>query len=123
MTEPASNTLAYLRRLDEKFDRVHGEVGELRIEVGGLRSEVAERLGRIEDELLVLNGIILWLEGRDVDTTGGEGDPPSPRSAGLPKGGVASPSWKRPARGERGPPCKRTSRTSERQHQSYLRSR
>jgi hypothetical protein len=70
MTEPASHTLAYLRRLDEKFDRVHGEVGELRTDVRELRSEVAERLGRIEDELLVLNGIILRLEGRDVETTG-----------------------------------------------------
>ena len=37
MTEPESHTLAYLRRLDETFDRLHGEVGEL-------RSEVSERL-------------------------------------------------------------------------------
>jgi hypothetical protein len=63
MAEPASHTLAYLRRLDEKFDRLHGAVGELRTEVG-------ERLGRIEDELLVLNGIALRLEGREVATTG-----------------------------------------------------
>ena len=28
MTEPASPTLADLRRLDEKLDRFHGEVGE-----------------------------------------------------------------------------------------------
>ena len=61
-----TGSLVYLRRLDEKFDRSHGEVGELRtgvrelrIEVGGLRSEIAERLGRIEDELLVLNGIVI----------------------------------------------------------------
>ena len=46
MTEPESHTLAYLRRIDEKLDRVEG------------------RLGRIEDELLVLNGIALRLEGR-----------------------------------------------------------
>jgi chromosome segregation ATPase len=77
MTEPASHTLAYLRRLDDKFDQLHGAVGELRAEVGGLRTEVgeirtevSERLGRIEDELLVLNGIALRLEGREVETTG-----------------------------------------------------
>jgi hypothetical protein len=63
MAEPESHTLAFLRRLDEKFDRLHSEVGELRTEVG-------ERLGRIEDELLVLNGIALRLEGREVQTTG-----------------------------------------------------
>ncbi len=44
--------IAYLRRIDEKLDRVEN------------------RLGRIEDELLVLNGIALRLEGRDVETTG-----------------------------------------------------
>jgi DNA repair ATPase RecN len=77
MTEPASHTLAYLRRLDEKFDRLHSQVGELRTEVGELRTEVSarfdrteDRLGRIEDELLVLNGIALRLEGREVETTG-----------------------------------------------------
>jgi hypothetical protein len=63
MTEPESHTLAYLRRLDEKFDRFHGEVGDL-------RSEVKEQLGRIEEELLVLNGIALRLEGREMETTG-----------------------------------------------------
>jgi hypothetical protein len=31
---------------------------------------VEGRLGRIEDELLVLNGIALRLEGREVETTG-----------------------------------------------------
>jgi hypothetical protein len=56
MTEPASHTLTCLRRLDEKFDRLHGEVGKLRTEVGALRTDLGERLGRIEDELLVLNG-------------------------------------------------------------------
>lgn len=63
MVEPESHTLACLRRLDGKLDRLHGEVGELRTEVG-------ERLGRIEDELLVLNGIALRLEGREVENTG-----------------------------------------------------
>jgi hypothetical protein len=56
MTEPESHTLAYLRRIDEKLDRFHGEV--------------SERLDRIEDELLVLNGIVLRLEGREIETTG-----------------------------------------------------
>ena len=56
MTEPESHTLAYLRRLDEKLDRQHAETGT--------------RLDRIEDELVVLNGIILRLEGREVETTG-----------------------------------------------------
>jgi hypothetical protein len=70
MTEPASHTLAYLRRLDEKFDRLHSEVGELRSEVGERFDRVEGRLGRIEDELLVLNGIALRLEGREIETTG-----------------------------------------------------
>ena len=56
MTEPESHTLAYLRRLDEKLDRQHAETGA--------------RLDRIEDELVVLNGIVLRLEGREVETTG-----------------------------------------------------
>jgi hypothetical protein len=67
MTEPESHTLVCLRRLDEKLDRIGGEVGEL-------RAETNDRLGRIEDELLVLNGIVLRLEGREVETTG-QGDP------------------------------------------------
>ena len=67
MTEPASHTLAYLRRIDEKLDRLGSE---LRTEIGELRTEVGLRLGRIEDELLVLNGIVLRLEGREVETTG-----------------------------------------------------
>jgi chromosome segregation ATPase len=77
MAEPASHTLAYLRRLDEKLDRLDSDVGGLRAEVGELRAEVGERsdrvegrLGRIEEELLVLNGIALRLEGREVETTG-----------------------------------------------------
>jgi hypothetical protein len=56
MTEPASHTLAYLRRLDEKLDRQHAETGA--------------RLDQIADELLVLNGIALRLEGREIETTG-----------------------------------------------------
>ena len=63
MTEPAGHTLAYLRRLDEKLDRYHAETGARLDRVDG-------RLGRIEDELLVLNGIALRLEGREVETTG-----------------------------------------------------
>ena len=63
MTEPASHTLAYLRRLDEKLDRLDSKVGE---RFDGIES----RLGRIEDELLVLNGIVLRLDGRDVETKG-----------------------------------------------------
>ena len=63
MAEPADHTLAYLRRLDEKLDRLHREVGERFDRVEG-------RLGAIEDELLVLNGIALRLEGREVETTG-----------------------------------------------------
>jgi predicted nuclease with TOPRIM domain len=77
MTEPASRTLAYLRRLDEKLDRVHGEVGERFDRIEGRLERVEDRLdrvegrlGRIEDELLVLNGIALRLEGREVETTG-----------------------------------------------------
>ena len=63
MTGPASHTLAYLRRLDEKLDRLDSKVGE---RFDGIES----RLGRIEDELLVLNGIVLRLDGRDVETKG-----------------------------------------------------
>ena len=63
MTERASHTLAYLRRIDEKLDRQHAETGTRLDRVEG-------RLGRIEDELLVLNGIVLRLEGREVETTG-----------------------------------------------------
>jgi hypothetical protein len=59
MTDPASYTLAYLRQIDGKLDRVDDRL-----------ARVEGQLGRIEDELLVLNGIILRLEGRDVETTG-----------------------------------------------------
>jgi hypothetical protein len=55
MTEPESHTLACLRRIDEKLDRFHGEL--------------SERLDRIEDELLVLNGIVLRVEGREMENT------------------------------------------------------
>jgi hypothetical protein len=56
MTEPESHTLACLRRLDEKLDRQHPETGA--------------RLDQNADELLVLNGIVLRLEGREIETTG-----------------------------------------------------
>jgi hypothetical protein len=41
--------------------------------MGGLRTEVGvrfDRLGRIEEDLLVLNRIALRLKGREVETTG-----------------------------------------------------
>ena len=63
MTEAASHTLAYLRQIDEKFDRLGSEVAER-------FDRIDSRLGRIEDELLVLNGIALRLDGREVETTG-----------------------------------------------------
>ena len=63
MTEPESHTLASLRRIDEKLDRHHSETG-------ARLDRVESRLGRIEDELLVLNGFVLRLEGRVVETTG-----------------------------------------------------
>jgi hypothetical protein len=59
MTEPESHTLAYLRRIDEKLDRIEGRM-----------DGVESRLDQIADELLVLNGIVLRLEGREVETTG-----------------------------------------------------
>jgi hypothetical protein len=67
MTEPESHTLAYLRRIDEKLDRLGSEV---RTEVSELRTDVGARLDQIADELLVLNGIALRLEGREIETTG-----------------------------------------------------
>jgi hypothetical protein len=67
MTEPESHTLAYLRRLDEKLDRLGSD---LRAEIGELRTETRARLDQIADELLVLNGIALRLEGREIETTG-----------------------------------------------------
>ena len=63
MTEPESRTLACLRRIDEKLDRHHSETG-------ARLDRVESRLGRIEDELLVLNGSVLPLVGRAVETTG-----------------------------------------------------
>jgi hypothetical protein len=70
MAESASHTLAYLRRLDEKSDRLHAEFVERFDRVEGRLDGVDGRLDRIEDELLVLNGIALRLEGREVETTG-----------------------------------------------------
>ena len=63
MTEPESHTLAYLRRIDDKLDRQHAETSDR-------LHRVESRLDRIEDELLVLNGIVLRLEGREIETTG-----------------------------------------------------
>ena len=45
----------------------------MRSEVGARLDRMEGRLGRIEDELLVLNGIALRLEGREVETTGLKG--------------------------------------------------
>ena len=59
MTEPESHTFACLRRIDEKLDRI-----------GGRMDGVETRLHQIADELLVLNGIVLRLEGREIETTG-----------------------------------------------------
>jgi DNA-binding FrmR family transcriptional regulator len=59
MMEPESHTLAYLRRIDEKLDRIEGQM-----------NGVESRLDQIADELLVLNGIVLRLEGREIETTG-----------------------------------------------------
>jgi hypothetical protein len=59
MTEPESHALAYLRRIDEKLDRIEGRM-----------DGVETRLDQIADELLVLNGIVLRLEGREIETTG-----------------------------------------------------
>jgi hypothetical protein len=70
MTEPASHTLAYLRRIDEKLDRLGTEIGDRLGRVEGRLEKLEDRLMRIEDELLVLNGIALRLEGRDVETKG-----------------------------------------------------
>jgi hypothetical protein len=69
MTEPESHTLAYLRRIDEKLDRFHGNVGERFDRIEGRLDRVEGRLSRIEDELLVLNGIALRLEGREMEAT------------------------------------------------------
>jgi hypothetical protein len=57
MTAPASHTPAYLRRLDEKLDRLHGEVGERFDRVEGGLDRMDGRLSRIEDELLVLTAL------------------------------------------------------------------
>src|SRR5262245_12217835 len=70
MTEPASHTLAYLRRLDEKLDRLQGEVGDRFDRIEGRLERVEDRLGHIKDELLVLNAIALRLEGPEIETTG-----------------------------------------------------
>jgi hypothetical protein len=90
MAEPESHTLAYLRRLDEKFGHLEEKVDRLHSEVGERFDRVEGRLGAIEDELLVLNGIALRLEGREVETTGLKALFDR-TSAGLPSWGAASP--------------------------------
>ena len=70
MAEPANHTLAYLRGLDEKLDRLHSEVEDRFGRVEGRLDRIEGRLGGIEEELLVLNGIALRLEGREIETTG-----------------------------------------------------
>ena len=92
MTEPASHTLAYLRRLDEKLDRLHSEVGERFERIEGRLDRVEGRLGRIADELLVLNGIVLRLEGREIETTGLKAMLDR-HERWLASWGAASPSW------------------------------
>jgi hypothetical protein len=85
MTEPASHTIAYLRRIDEKIDRLGSE----------LRTDVGERLGWIEDELLVLNGIVLRREGRDVELRGSRRSSTA-TSGDWPRSGAGSPSSRTP---------------------------
>jgi hypothetical protein len=63
MSEPGSHALVYLRRIDEKLDRQYAQTSEWLDQIEG-------RLDRIEDELLVLNGIVLRLEGREMENTG-----------------------------------------------------
>ena len=68
MTEPASHTLAYLRRLDEKLDRLHSEVGERFERIEG-------RLDRVEGSTIAGRAARaqwhrLRLEGREIETTG-----------------------------------------------------
>ena len=84
MTEPESHTLAYLRRLDEKFDRLGSELG-------ARLDRVEDRLGRIEDELLVLNGIVLRLEGARSRQRGSRRSSTG-TSAGLPSSKISSKS-------------------------------
>src|SRR5512145_2564297 len=76
MTEPESHTLAYLRRIDEKLDRLAGRM-----------DGVESRLDRIQDELLVLNGIVLR-PGRPGDGDHGtEGDARPARALAREAGG------------------------------------
>ena len=51
--------------MDEQLDLAQERLGT----VEGRLDGVAGRLGRIEDELLVLNGIALRLEGLEIETT------------------------------------------------------
>jgi hypothetical protein len=90
MTEPASHTLAYLRRLDEELDRLSSEVGGRFDGIEGRLDRVDGRLGRIEDELLVLNGIVLRLKGREVERRPGSRPSSIGTSAGLPSSDAVS---------------------------------
>lgn len=53
MAEPDSLILAYLRRLDEKLDRVIGDVGDLR-----------QRVGLVEQQILVSHQHYAAVSGR-----------------------------------------------------------
>jgi hypothetical protein len=64
MPEPESHTLAYLRRLDQKARPTQHAETSARLD------RVESRLDQIADELLVLNGIVLRLEDREMETTG-----------------------------------------------------
>ena len=49
--EPANLTLVYLRRIDEKLDRLADDVGELRQRVTSLDEQVA----RVRGDLIAMN--------------------------------------------------------------------
>jgi hypothetical protein len=51
MSEPENHTLAWMRRIDAKLDRVQAERSEFRADIKG--------------DVTVLTGIVLRLEGRD----------------------------------------------------------
>lgn len=84
LSEPESHTLASLRRLDEQLHRQHAETN-LRLD------RVEGRLHQIADELLVLNGIVLRLEGARSRPQGRRCS--TGMSAGRVNWGAASPSW------------------------------
>lgn len=54
MTEPDNNVLTYLRRIDEKLDRVIEDVRELKTRVGILEQQyasISNRMDRVENRL------------------------------------------------------------------------